>query len=300
MTWRELLTEAGDRLRLAEVTEYELDAWLMFSEIFRMSRAEYFLHRDEQIETGRTGGTNGADSGRASEISERLERFRQMTELRSRHIPLQQLTGHQEFMGLDFLVNEHVLIPRQDTETLVEAVLRDLEGRSGEQRILDLCTGSGCIGISLERLAPVPVSVLGADISGEALSVARENSRRLNCTQFELCRSDLFDRIEGTFDLIVSNPPYIPSAVIETLDEEVRLHEPRLALDGESDGLAFYRRIVKESVRFLREGGRIYLEIGYDQGAAVRELLSAGGFSDIRIIRDLSGLDRVAAAAWRD
>lgn len=300
MTWRELLTEAGECLRLAKVTEYELDAWLMFSEIFRMSRAEYFLHRDEQIETGQTVEANEADSGRASEISECLERFRQMTELRSRHIPLQQLTGHQEFMGLDFLVNEHVLIPRQDTETLVETVLHELEGRGAGQRILDLCTGSGCIGISLERLAPVPVSVLGADISEEALSVAKENSRRLNCERFELCRSNLFEQVEGTFDLIVSNPPYIPSAVIETLDEEVRLYEPRLALDGESDGLAFYRRIAKESVRFLRRGGRIYLEIGYDQGSAVRELLAAEGFSDIRIIRDLSGLDRVAAAVWQD
>lgn len=329
MTWRELLTAACDRLERAGVPEYEADAWQIFSECFGMSRAMYFLRRDELIPSGedRNGGAliRSAEknfSCDSESVGSALRQFERYLCLREQRIPLQQITGHQEFMGLDFLVNEHVLIPRQDTEILVETVLEELkyipisvkdrdecvqktptkgDGSDAPRvlRILDMCAGSGCIGISLERLAPVPVSVLGADVSKEALKVAEANGKGLGCEQYQVCKSDLFEQIEGPYEVIVSNPPYIATAVIETLETEVKDHEPRLALDGEADGLTFYRRLAAESPRYLTEDGRIYLEIGYDQGAAVSELLREAGFSEVRVIRDLAGLDRVVAAVWK-
>lgn len=344
MTWRELLAEATERLKEAGIAECETDAWILFSEVFDMSRARYFLCRDQKVSVGEPGEKEGAAEGKGLtegtsdwENARKMEQFREFVARRCSHIPLQQITGHQEFMGLDFLVNEHVLCPRQDTEVLVETVLNELaeicaagrddlpadsigvslpdertaaaEGKTvGELhggckmvRILDMCAGSGCIGISLERLAAVPVEVLAADISDGAIAVAKTNAEKLGCEHYRIIESNLFAQIEGSFDVIVSNPPYIPSAVIETLDEEVQLHEPRLALDGEADGLAFYRKISEEAAKRLTPGGKIYYEIGYDQGAAVSDILAAHGFVDIRIIKDLAGLDRVAAARnrWR-
>lgn len=320
MTWRELLAMAVEKLSQAGIGEAQIDAWQLFSESFSMSRATYFLKRDEVIP-----GSDCLCAGdlftmdmRSVEIEtknawmkDEIEGFVRCIKLRSERIPLQQITHHQEFMGLDFLVNEHVLIPRQDTESLVETVLEDLKRRQSEWDItdrpegetkvlgiLDMCAGSGCIGISLERLSPVPVKVLGADISEDALKVAKENGDRLGCERYQTVKTDLFERIEGTFEMIVSNPPYIPSEVIETLDSEVKDHEPRLALDGEADGLAFYRRIAVGAPRYLVAGGKIYLEIGYDQGDAVSALLHNAGFGDVKVIRDLAGLDRVVAAVW--
>lgn len=340
MTWRELLTAACDRLERAGVPEAQADAWQLFSECFGMTRAMYFLRRDEEIPGGENLNAGELLRGEADlnevELPQRVEeniaspegagkhplaQFVRFIRLRERRIPLQQIIGHQEFMGLDFLVNEHVLIPRQDTEVLVETVLEDLKSgavraadsavggqkRSQESgrieeakplRILDMCAGSGCIGISLERLAPIAVSVLGADISDEALKVAEQNGRQLGCERYRICKSDLFEQIEGTFEVIVSNPPYIATAVIDTLDAEVKDHEPHLALDGEADGLAFYRRLAAESPGYLTENGRIFFEIGYDQGVAVSELLREAGFRDVRVIRDLAGLDRVVTAVW--
>lgn len=325
MTWRELLAEATEVLRRAGIAEYEADAWILFSEVFDMSRAKYFLCRDQEISLESANENDTAGNEAEGEMSAgSAEQFRQMIRRRCERIPLQQITGHQEFMGLDFQVNEHVLVPRQDTEVLVETVLselkeiasavnaeaseRVLKGWTSEAalsakrnedkclRIVDMCAGSGCIGISLERLAEIPVDVLAADISDEAILVAKRNAERLGCEHYLILKSDLFEQIEGTFDVIVSNPPYIPSAVIETLDDEVKLHEPRLALDGEADGLAFYRKISLEASRRLNKGGRIYYEIGYDQGTVVSDILAANGFVDIRVIKDLAGLHRVVAA----
>ena len=321
MTWRELLAAAVEKLSQAGIGEAQIDAWQLFSECFSMSRATYFLKRDEVIP-----GSDGPCAeelfledlrseemdAKDTESGRTIEDFVRGIRLRSEHIPLQQITHHQEFMGLDFWINEHVLIPRQDTESLVENVREELKRRRSEYemqsdskeemkplRILDMCAGSGCIGISLERLSPIPVTILGADISEEALKVAKENGNRLGCERYQTVKSDLFERIEGKFEVIVSNPPYIPSEVIETLDCEVKDHEPRLALDGAADGLAFYRRIAREAAKYLTPDGRIYLEIGYDQGEAVSALLCEAGFSEPKVIRDLAGLDRVVSGVLR-
>ena len=199
-------------------------------------------------------------------------------------------------MGLEFGVNEHVLIPRQDTEILVEEVMR--EPFDGEQ-ILDLCTGSGCILLSLLHYSNGCHGV-GVDISPEALQVAKGNAKRLGISdeQVEFQEGDLFAPLEKgrKFDLLVSNPPYIQSSVIPTLMPEVREHEPMLALDGMEDGLFFYRKITEQASRWLRTGARIYFEIGYDQAADVEQLLREAGFAEIRTVQDYAGLDRVVCA----
>ena len=196
-------------------------------------------------------------------------------------------------MGLEFLVDENVLIPRQDTEILVEEVLRELTDGS---RILDLCTGSGCILLSLLHYSNDCVGV-GSDISEEALCVARKNAERLGIRADFLC-GDLFERVGGRYDFIVSNPPYIASGEIRKLMEEVRLHEPLSALDGHEDGLFFYRRIIGECPDYLVRGGSLYLEIGWDQGGAVKALMEEAGFHEVRVTKDYAGLDRVVSGVW--
>ena len=213
--------------------------------------------------------------------------YEELLTRRASGVPLQYLTREQNFCGLSLYVDERVLIPRQDTECLVEEVLRD--GAGGD--LLDLCTGSGCIPLALLKHGNFSCA-LGADISVEALAVAEINRVRTGLA-LSLRQSDLFSEIPERFDVITANPPYIESAEIETLSVEVRNHEPRLALDGAADGLAFYRRLAAESGAHLKPGGRLYLEIGMSQGAAVASLLKAAAFSDIQIIRDLAGRDRI-------
>lgn len=214
-------------------------------------------------------------------------RYEELLTRRASGVPLQYLTREQNFCGLSLYVDERVLIPRQDTECLVEEVLRD--GARGA--LLDLCTGSGCIPLALLKHGNFSCA-LGADISAEALAVAETNRARTGLPLL-LRQSDLFSEIPERFDVITANPPYIESAEIESLSVEVRDHEPRLALDGAADGLAFYRRLAAESGAHLKPGGRLYLEIGMSQGAAVASLLEAAAFSDIQIIRDLAGRDRI-------
>ncbi len=210
---------------------------------------------------------------------EQAESYRKLSELRCRRNPLQYLTGEQEFMGLPFFVNEHVLIPRQDTELLAEEALRQLRSRkqsilSADKnrtlRVLDLCTGSGCIAVSLKFFCP-EIEVIGTDIAADAICSAKRNARR-NGTNVNFIQSDLFSEINGRFYMIVSNPPYIPSDVIPTLMPEVRNHEPLLALDGSSDGLKFYQKITEKANDFLQPGGTLIFEIGYDQGPADSDL----------------------------
>ena len=275
MNYREAVNAGTQRLNESGVPEADLDAWYLLEFCLKKrgvdaNRTWFLLHREESMS------------------EEEAESYQALLEVRAKRIPLQQITGEQEFMGFDFLVNEHVLIPRQDTEILVEEAMRKV--KSGA-KVLDMCTGSGCILISLMKLVS-GLDGTGADISSEALKVAGKNAERLS-VKAELVESDLFSEIQGEFDLIVSNPPYIPTKVVEGLMEEVRDHEPWGALDGKEDGLHFYRRIVSESRAYLKTGGWLLFEIGYDQAEAVMELLTKAGFLDVYKKQDLTGLDRV-------
>lgn len=271
MTYRELYEAGTARLTKAGVEEAALDARLLLEFVCHTSRNDLLVHGDRVPETAQQ------------------ERYSELIEGRSRRIPLQHLTGTQEFMGLDFVVNEHVLIPRQDTEILVEEVMRHLHDGF---RILDMCTGSGCILLSLLHYSNDCAGV-GADISEEALQVARKNAENLQEDGAVFVQSDLFMNIEGKFEIIVSNPPYIRSDVIPTLMEEVRLHEPMAALDGFGDGLHFYREIIARSGEYLCGGGQLFFEIGYDQKEAVMALMEEAGFKNVTAVRDFAGLDRV-------
>jgi release factor glutamine methyltransferase len=283
MTLYEALKSGEKLLAQQEIPDAAIDAWLLLEYVTGMTRTRFLVERTQEIKE-----------------DDRM-RYRQLLQQRADHIPLQHLTGTQEFMGLTFRVNAHVLIPRQDTEVLVEEALARL--RSG-MHVLDLCTGSGCIAISLDRLGPgsgqtaeKPV-IDAADISAEALAVAAENVQALNA-DVRLIQSDLFSEITGSYDMIVSNPPYIRTDEIETLSEEVRIHEPYGALDGKADGLYFYREIIRQSSSYLADGGWLLFEIGCDQGASVSELLGKAGYEEIQIIKDLAGLDRVVLGRRR-
>lgn len=280
MTFYDLLKWGENRLAAAGISEAELDARYLLLEAFEMDMTHFLLKQREEVPT-----TDG-----------RTREYSMAVQARESRMPLQYLIGSQEFMGLSFLVDEHVLIPRQDTETLVELVLA--ENREKEKRVLDMCTGSGCIGISLSVLGNYE-TVEGADISREALRVAEENNRRLS-GRVAFRQSDLFGAFEEQerYDVITSNPPYIPSAVIEGLEPEVKDYEPRLALDGSTDGLEFYRRLAEECPGHLNPGGKLYLEIGYDQGEAVEELLRQRGFVNRKIVKDAAGNHRVVCGEW--
>lgn len=290
MTLRQLLEEGREELEKAGVADWALDARYLLMAAFDLDLASLLVKQERQILPG-------------GETEEKIHRYRQMIGRRAGRAPLQQILGEQEFMGFPFQVNEHVLTPRQDTETLVELVLRERPDPS--QSVLDLCTGSGCIALSLARLGGYR-RVWASDLSEEALKVAEQNAKGLleeleeNKAEFRLLKSDLFEGIpkEERFDILTSNPPYIPTEVIEGLEPEVRDHEPRMALDGDEDGLKFYRILAGEAGGFLNPGGAIYLEIGWDQGAKVEELLRQAGFQEIRTVKDLAGKDRVVRAGW--
>lgn len=293
MTYAELFGQGRSLLEKAGVQEAELDARLLLEWVCHTSRNDLLVHGQCLVEP------------------EKERQYLSLIGRRGEHIPLQYITGVQQFMGLEFLVNEKVLIPRQDTEILVEEVLRHLHDG---MHILDMCTGSGCILISLLYYSNGCVGV-GTDISTEALSVAEENADRLLYSQKQdmftdmftiednlfLIESNLFEKIDcgDYYDIIVSNPPYITSGVIDTLMPEVREHEPRAALDGGEDGLFFYRQIIAGGKEHLRGGGMLFFEIGYDQGRAVSELMEQSGFEDIQIIQDYAGLDRVVYGTRR-
>lgn len=265
---RRKLTESG-------VEEAQLDARLLLEYICGTERNDLLVHGDRPV------------------IREEESRYLNLIGRRARRIPLQHLTGEQEFMGLKFRVSDKVLIPRQDTEILVEEVMRGMMDASS---ILDMCTGSGCILLSLLHYSNGCTGV-GVDLSEEALKVACENAASLGIQADFLC-SDLFDQVTGRFDILVSNPPYIRSESIPELMPEVREHEPMMALDGSNDGLYFYRRLVDEGRAYLVNGGRMYVEIGYDQGEQVSGLMRAAGFSHVEVIKDYAGLDRVVSGTF--
>lgn len=270
MNYREAYEYGFAALKQTEIAEAELDARLLLEFVCGTNRNDLYAHADRVIE------------------HEEFEKYIFYIKKRSMHIPLQHLTKEQEFMGLNFAVNENVLIPRQDTEILVEEVMLHLHDG---MRILDMCTGSGCILLSLLKYSNDCTGV-GADISEKALEVAKQNSEALGI-EAEFVLSNLFDKIEGSFDVIVSNPPYIEREVIGTLMEEVKDHEPLTALDGGVDGLDFYKKIVDEAGKYLNRGGKLFFEIGYNQAEAVSKLLEDKGYIDVQVKKDFAGLDRV-------
>lgn len=272
-----LLKWGTDELTAHDVENAALDAWYLLEHIYGISRVDFLMRRSDSFDAAQM---------------EKSTAYQALIRQRSEGVPVQYLTGSTEFMGLPFLVNEHVLIPRQDTEVLVETALSMMKPGC---RLLDMCTGSGCIVLSLAKLGTVTWGI-GADISEEALKVAERNRENLGLSQVKLVHSDLFESVEGVFDMIVSNPPYIPTDDIEDLMREVKDHEPHLALDGSRDGLHFYRKLAEESGRYLVPGGSLLFEIGYDQGKAVSQLLDQAGFKDIHVKKDLAGLDRVVYA----
>ena len=278
---QKLYLDGQQILKEQGISEYSIDAWYLLEYVTGITKASYYANPCREL------------------TEEQARRYRNCIEKRSRKIPLQHITGEQEFMGYTFRVNEHVLIPRQDTEILVEEALKKI---GSEMHILDMCTGSGCILLSLlkmkqERYSVKDLKGTGVDVSEEALKVAKENAKHLSVEAVFL-QSDLFTQVEGVYDVIVSNPPYIETGVIEELQEEVRLHDPYIALDGKEDGLFFYRKIIKESIAYIKRGGWILFEIGYDQAEAVAELLKKSGYGQVSVKKDLAGLDRVVSAVY--
>ena len=270
MTYREAI-ETGTRILQKEnIADAKIDAWYLLQMACKIDRNFYYLHEEDEL------------------TAEQQSEYESTVHKRAEHVPLQYIIGEQEFMGLKFKVNSNVLIPRQDTETLVEEALRI--AKPG-MRVLDLCTGSGCIIISLAKNV-ADISCTGSDISKQALLVAKENAKA-NEVEVEWERSDLFENISGTFDLIVSNPPYIPTGEIPGLMPEVRDFEPVDALDGKEDGLYFYRIITEKSPEYLTSDGYLYFEIGYDQGEAVSAMMRQCGYTQVEVLKDLAGNDRV-------
>lgn len=270
MTYKETIDLGIRILELAGIEEAENDAWLLLSKECKMNRTAYYMHMKDEI------------------LPEQLNEYKGLIKKRAERVPLQYITGEQEFMGLTFHVNSNVLIPRQDTETLVEEAIKLVEpGMS----ILDMCTGSGCIIISILKKCS-GIQGTGSDISKQALNVAKENAK-LNNVAVDFERSDMFENLSDKYDMIVSNPPYIRSDVVPTLMPEVCEFEPLDALDGHEDGLYFYRKIIKECKSFLKEDGKILFEIGNDQGQAVSDMLTYAGFRNVRVIKDLAHNDRV-------
>lgn len=281
MTYREALTAGTEVLQLAGIEEAALDGWYLLEYVCHITRSEFYLKENETLS------------------EEDQLHYENAVKKRASRVPLQYILGTQEFMGLTFAVNSNVLIPRQDTETLVELALTEIPREVGEDNqadfsVLDLCTGSGCIAVSIKKNRP-EVRMTASDASKQALLVAKENAKA-NETEMVFVRSDLFDNLNEAFDMIISNPPYIRTAEIPTLQAEVAEFEPVTALDGHEDGLYFYRRIASEAPSYLKEGGRLLMEIGNDQGESVKGLLEKEGFTDIRIKQDLAGLDRVVIA----
>lgn len=301
MTYRELYREGVRILKSVDIFDCEYDARILLEHVCKTDRNYLFVHGKESVD------------------SRQEQEYRALLDKRKQHIPLQHLTGQQGFMGLEFRVDRHVLIPRPDTEILVEEVLKELHDG---MRILDMCTGSGCILISLIKYSNGCCGV-GADISKEALKVAAVNAADIlsdKCQNFGIqpsdaaafqniefsedyssvvfVNSDLYSNIFGKYEIIVSNPPYIKKSVIPTLMPEVRDHDPMLALDGGDEGLDFYRIIVAEGINYLCGGGKLFLEIGHDQAADVSALMKDAGYTDINVVKDYAGHDRVVYGTY--
>lgn len=220
---------------------------------------------------------------------ENLEKINDAIEKRLNHVPLGIIFGKTNFFGRDFKVNENVLIPRIDTEILVEKVIEDVKNRGGAVNVLDIGTGSGVIAVTIA--GETRAKVTAVDISPKALEIAKTNAKNNN-VEVKFILSDLFENVDGKYDIIVSNPPYIESCAIASLMPEVRLYEPVLALDGGDTGLDFYEKIIRDAGKYLNDGGKLFFEIGYNQGESVPKLMSEN-FKNICVINDYSNLPRV-------
>lgn len=278
MKIQEALQKSSLKLKRSGIENPGLDARYLLEWILECDHSYVLLHPEQELSAGQE------------------HRYNEAIEKRAQHFPVQYIIGEQEFMGYTFHVDENVLIPRQDTEILVEEALKRMDEGSSEEgqkiTVLDLCCGSGCIGISVKKLRP-DAEVTLTDLSEAALRIAEKNADALQA-DVKLCQGDLFEGVQGKkYRLLLSNPPYIPSRVVDTLMPEVREHEPRLALDGAEDGLVFYRRIAKEAPQFLEDEGYVLFEIGFDQAEDVRKILVDAGFEQIQVRQDYAGLDRV-------
>ena len=271
MTYREAIVLGDKNLQQADIADAKTDSWLLLAMACKIDHTYYYMHIDEEMS------------------EEQVREFEVLIRKRAERVPLQYITGEQEFMGLTFHVNSNVLIPRQDTETLVEEALKVIKPG---MKVMDMCTGSGCVLISILKNAH-DVEGIGYDISKQAINVAKENAK-FNEVPAVFERSDLFeDVVENDFDVIVSNPPYIPTDVVATLMPEVSQFEPREALDGKGDGLYFYSKILEQCKNYMKQDGYILFEIGCEQGDAVSTMMRLAGFSEVRVIKDLARNDRV-------
>lgn len=276
MKYKELYEFGCLELKAADISDYKLDARLLLEYVLGTSYNDLFTKADMEV----------------SKDSE--EEYRKFINKRASHVPLQHLTKSQGFMGLDFLVTGDVLVPRADTETLVEEVLKDTHDG---MRILDMCTGSGCILLSLLHYSNDCEGV-GADVSPKALEVAKENAKRLGI-EASFVESDLFSNVEGKFDILVSNPPYIRTAEIQELMPEVRDYDPFIALDGHESGLYFYEKIIDAAGAYLNRGALLAFEIGNDQGGDVSKLMTEAGYKEVTVVNDLCGNPRVVKGYYR-
>ncbi len=280
LTYDGVYREGAARLGEADIEEAELDARLLLEFVCGTDRNTLLVHGERDVS------------------EEEYGRYCGLIERRAVHVPLQHLTGEQDFMGLTFLVNKDVLVPRQDTEVLVEEAMKHLHDG---MRILDLCTGSGCILLSLLHYSNDCEGV-GVDLSARALSVAGKNYEIQRTQRPDMkarfLEGNLFEGLEDRFDMIVSNPPYIKTDVIDTLMPEVREYEPVMALDGGTDGLVFYRRIAGDAGAYLNGGGMLFFEIGCEQAADVCKIMEAAGFREVEVVKDFAGLDRVVYGSW--
>ena len=312
MTFRELLTEGRRRLEKAGIEEAENDARLLLLDTYRIDWCSLVSVYEMKVPVNPPMPPVSACRAVPRRIIDEKnagDAYLAVIDRRASRVPLQYLTHEQNFCGADIYVDERVLIPRQDTEVLVSAALDLAAGLPGSPSLLDLCTGSGCIPVALSKLGDFG-SVTASDLSEDALAVAKLNAEQ-NGVSIRFVKSDLFEAFRGTgeasgdrgtgrqaerFDLITCNPPYIPSGDLAGLQPEVRDHEPSMALDGGEDGLDFYRRLSAEAPAFLNPGGAVCLEIGYDQAESVSALFEKEGFREVRVLKDLAGLDRVVTA----
>lgn len=284
MKYAELVRHGQRLLFKAGIGDSSVDAWILVEKICNISKTEYFEKMHDEVP------------------KEMEDNFFNAINKRISHYPLQYIIGEWDFMGLNFKVNENVLIPRQDTEILVEKafslIKEEFAKHTDTIRVLDMCTGSGCIGISIAKYVKDSF-VVCVDIMDEALEIARENARLNGVENIKFIKSDLFENVKEKFDVIISNPPYIKTEECEKLMPEVKDYEPRIALDGDTDGLHFYRRIINESKSYFDGNKYLLFEIGYEQREEVKELLEKAGFDEIEALKDLAGNDRVVIGKRR-